>query len=227
MLRLCRGVFAGLALWALIAPHVQAQARLQPSWKGTTPCGAESFHPPLSFSGSRERQDERYGFQYTLTSDVKIRYFRPTQKHVPLYGLDFEADSKDIFKRRPILNAHSSNPGKIIILAQVASHWSISSLDYIRAEGGGYRLNPETFSFDLSPNVTLGNWVSYSTARPDQKKLWDRQYCESVHHEMGHILVTLQMLSEHSEAFLNLRASSRKSLRKKSDRATKTDGFRD
>lgn len=212
MLRFCRGLIAGFVLWGLAAPHAQAQSRLQPSWKGATPCGAESFYPPLRFSGSEPRQDERYGFHYTLTSDVKIRYIRPVQNLVPLYGLDYEAVTKDIFKRRPILNAHSSNPGKVIILAKVSSKWSISNLDYIRAEGGGYRLNPKTLSFDLSPKITLGDWVSYSTARPDQKELWDRQHCESVHHEMGHVLVTLQILSEHSEMFLNLRASSQKAL---------------
>ncbi len=204
-----------LAIYAFqFARTGYAQPRLQPHWQGETPCGTDVFRPPAKLPDGSLRQSDEGVYSYTLKSGVQIRYRMPKTKLVPVYGMDFEAVSKDFFKRRPIMNPYLNRPGQATVLAQVSPIWRTQYIDD-RSDDGEYQIDPKSLIFELSPELTLADWVSYNTAKPDQKKLWDRHFCSSAHHEMGHILVSLQLLAQEQKSYLKLKAPNRKTLRGK------------
>lgn len=187
-----------------------AERLAQTVWTGSEPCTAAVFHAPaLSPQGHAVKVKGGDGI-YTLPDVGRFTFKAMAFERPPLYGMKAVDAFRDLVKRDMIVDPYSRTGRGATRLGQIHLPWNRTMR--VQSDGGEYRIRPSSLNVVLTPTVTLPEWTNYVTARPADKAVWDRAACSTIHREMGHALVAMQILMEEAPSYLELSSSTRAGL---------------
>jgi len=198
-------------------------------WVGDSPCGEDIFSAPLSLPGLGPRQDGPFlanpitagdnqiivnqpTFLFKTESGVTLKLVQPVISYYDVSGRRFRDARKYIFDRQPLdsqrLAGEEVRPetrrGRLRV-ATVAGILSPSSLSYtISGSRDRYRLVVNKTELTSAFLVTLPRWKNYGTASASDRSKWDDLLCNAAHHELGHLRIRLDILSETLDGYAGL-----------------------
>lgn len=181
-------------------------------WAGKAPCDAAlDLYQPALPGGSVNVPDAnaRPGRHAYKTSSGALIVTMPAQVGVrDVDGQDFAELFRNIRSMRAL---HIPTVGKrfpLVRLAQIQTSMSMSvwPMPVSGDADAPVKANPDRTTIRLNPRIELIRWVGYDDAPSADRKLWDRARCEHIHHEIGHLLVTAQVIEEELPTLFTLRA---------------------
>jgi len=185
-------------------------------WKGDTPCDNLFEMPVLRLPGGSPLTEilgtEDVQGKYQLSGGgVLTITIRKTLK-VPVHGLRYSDAIADLHARRPLQDAISRKTSPGTVLADVKSLFGMRAIPYELEDGTGFALKPKSLWPKVTAKVRVADWQGYAGASPLDQRKWEGHSCESYHHELGHILVTAQILEAAEKEFLAMRAPTKEEI---------------
>lgn len=212
--------FAG----ALFAPALSAQTDpyLDAYWTAPSPCYDLFDAPPAQLSGGaplikRYTENDVQG-HYALGGGAKLRLtFRDLRQSL-VYGDSYEEAYRDIFTRKPLQDHVSGGASGHAVLADVKTRMSLTYKMQYRNGRVIYKIDPKTLVISLNSAVRALDWEGYASADDRSRERWDRHMCQSLHHELGHILIEAQAWEDGVAELLNLTAFTQGEFQQKAQR---------
>ena len=188
-------------------------------WIGEAPCRTDIFDVPLTLPRLGPRQDSglltesiianggqkisnQPTYIFESPNGITLKVVKPVVRYYTVTGPRFKDAKKDIFDRKPLETSDpksadinkSLDTRKTTTLAHISSPTSLSYMTY--GSGENYRLVTDKVELTSAFLVTLPRWANYTTASTTDKAKWDDLLCNASHHELGHLRIRLDILSE-------------------------------
>lgn len=152
---------------------------------------------------------------YALENGGKIRLSVREVRKVPVVGADYAAALENLYENRPLQDSISRKVSGSVVLADVTTSYGLSFRAIQTPDKTAYMLKPDNFTLIMRSKVRAADWTGYDQASANSQRAWNRHQCVSYHHELGHILVALQLLEDSQTEWFNLRAPSAEVLKEK------------
>ena len=209
---------------------LSAHAQTATQWEGETKCAALFDTPPPVLPGGSYltaiKGERSVQGHYLMQSGGKLRLtFREVGK-VPIFGDTYDLAYADLKKRKPLQDSLSRKTDNHIVLADVKSLRGTGFKIGVSEDESRYFVKPGSLTFTVSSKIRVADWRGYEAADAASQAAWDRHQCRSYHHELGHILVTAQVLEDSRDELERLSAQSAEALKGKQDDLLKTMGER-
>lgn len=155
--------------------------------------------------------------QYAGAEGGRVTITITDVKKMPFSGKDFDEAYKNLSSYSPLQDRIAHKVSDHAVLADVTQRFR----RYYRLRPGPvegtYIVHPNNLMFSILAKVRIADWTGYGAADARSQKLWDQHQCTSYHHELGHILVSAQLLEEALGEVLNLPPSPKEELFEKVD----------
>ena len=172
-------------------------ALAQSPWLGDESCEAIFERLPDRLPGGARLESfsdmDRFHV-YRLPGGGTLRIDGPEVVRETVTGDGFAAAQSDLFDRAPFGLRGRHGPGVGVVLAQVESIYN----GEVSVTGSplGFAAEAGSAELHIAPVVHLADWSGYAFASPEDQALWDKALCSQAHHELGHILVAAQVMTE-------------------------------
>ena len=152
--------------------------------------------------------EEAVQAHYALQQGGKVRL---TVREVGKSFVDGETyyDAYDaVIKQKPLQDRIARKIESKVVLADVRTSIGSEFRPMKTEDGAAYIIRPQSLRLTLTAKVRVTDWRQYEVADARNQALWDKYLCVSYHHELGHILVTAQILEESEAEWLALKADT-------------------
>ena len=182
------------------------------AWQGEADCEGLFERLPSSLPGGavvESRMDD--ATLYRLPEGGTLRIEGPEVVREALSGATFAEAQADLRERAPFdLRGNHVGAAQGVVLAQVESAYNGEVSLYGDATGfGAVEGGAELL---IQPTVHLASWDGYAQASAPDRDRWDRALCEQAHHELGHILVAAQVMTEAEPELAGLTSATREGI---------------
>ena len=192
-------------------------------WHGNAPCNAsELFTLPRKLPNTSARWQEGYFenndllsidweadgapmWSYRHDNGLTIRVAEPSLHPYEIGGATMrEVEGKiDLLTKENAALARITNISNTRRLKGAIQHNSARD---------GYRVDTGRIERQIAIKVWYPVWGQYAKATPDEQDSWDALNCHVLHHELGHLLIALDIYGKDSERYEKVRADTREKL---------------
>jgi predicted secreted Zn-dependent protease len=186
-------IYLGVLFFALAAP-----AYATPVWTGSERCDSlfSTFPEQLPGGARLESHQQGEAHAYRLPEGGTLRILDADIQYFDILGATYAEAQSNLYRRTPeMLTERGGHPwGDDALLAMVVNRYH----GEVNVTGSllGYRGEPGSAELEIAPVLHLARWNDYAAADPVDQTLWDRAFCSHAHHELGHILVAAQIMTQ-------------------------------
>jgi len=91
---------------------------------------------------------------------------------------------------------------RTVTLANISYPLSVSYV--LTGHGDNYQLYPKDVEITAAYILTLPKWKTYRLASKADQDKWDDLFCKAIHHELGHLRINLDIISETLNGYAHL-----------------------